>query len=141
MVLVDSSVWIEAARRDGALTVKVALEALLDAGEAAWCGPVKLEVLGGARREERRAMEYFFAVIPYIPAREEHWEIAKQLAWKLRDAGLTVPWNDILIAGIGIKLGCRLYAQDKHFIAMAPLISLPLYTPSYGGSFDPEQTE
>jgi predicted nucleic acid-binding protein len=127
MVLVDSSIWIEAARRNGDLRVKVALEALLDESEAAWCGPVKLEVLGGARKEERAAMEHFFAVIPYVPMREEAWNHAKQLAWRVRDTGLTVPWNDILIASIGLKLCCRIYAHDKHFDAMAPLIGLGLY--------------
>lgn len=50
MALVDSSVWIEAARRQGDLATKVALRALLDECEAALCSPVKLEVLGGARR-------------------------------------------------------------------------------------------
>ena len=137
MVLVDSSIWIEAARRHGDLKVKVALEALLEEGEATWCGPVKLEVLGGARKEERRALEHYFAVIPYVPLRDEAWEHAKQLAWRVRDGGLTVPWNDILIAGISLKLGCRVYAQDKHFEAMAPLIGLSLYQPSYGGSYNP----
>ena len=53
MVLVDSSVWIEALRRDGRLDVKLALEGLLEEYEASWCGPVKLEVLGGARPQER----------------------------------------------------------------------------------------
>lgn len=137
MVLVDSSIWIEAARRNGDLTVKVALEALLDESEAAWCGPVKLEVLGAARKEERRAMEHYFAVIPYVPLRDEAWEHAKQLAWKVRDGGLTVPWNDILIASISLTLGCRVYAQDKHFDALAPLAGLSLYKPSYGGSYNP----
>ena len=49
MILVDSSVWIESLRREGRLDVKLALEGLLEEYEAAWCGPVKLEVLGGAR--------------------------------------------------------------------------------------------
>ena len=48
MVLVDSSVWIEALWREVNVHVKLALEALLEEYEAAWCGPVKLEVLGGA---------------------------------------------------------------------------------------------
>lgn len=137
MVLVDSSIWIEAARRQGDLQVKVALEALLDEAQAAWCSPVKLEVLGGARREERRALDHFFSVIPYISTREENWEDAKRLAWEVRDNGLTVPWNDILIASIGLRLGCRIYAQDRHFTAMAPILGFTLYEPSYGGSYDP----
>jgi predicted nucleic acid-binding protein len=137
MVLVDSSVWIEAARRSGALEVKVALEALLEAAEATWCSPVKLELFGGARREERRAMALTFAVIPFVAVREEDWEAAVQLAWKLRDAGLTIPWNDVLISAVGLRLGCRVYAQDKHFTEMGTLLGLPLYSPGYGGSYDP----
>ena len=58
MVLVDSSVWIESLRRTGRLEVKVALEALLEAYEAQFCPPIRLEVLGGARKEDRRRLEY-----------------------------------------------------------------------------------
>jgi predicted nucleic acid-binding protein len=137
MVLVDSSIWIEAARRQGKLEIKVALEALLEEAEAAWCSPVKLEVLGAARKEERRAMKYFFSVIPYISAREEDWDGATELAWKLRDQGLAIPWNDILIARIGLRLGCRVYAQDTHFDTIAPILGLALYEPGYGGSYNP----
>ena len=64
MVLVDSSVWIEALRRDGRLDVKVALENLLEEYEAAWCGPVKLEVLGGARQQDREKLEAHLSASP-----------------------------------------------------------------------------
>ena len=59
MVLVDSSVWIEALRRDGNVHVKVALESLLQEYEATFCGPVKLEVLGGARKQDRQTRRAF----------------------------------------------------------------------------------
>jgi predicted nucleic acid-binding protein len=133
---IDSSVWIEAARRKGSVEVKVALEALLEVDEAVWCGPVKLEVLGGATREERRALEHYFEVIPYVPAREEFWVSAKQLSWRICDAGLTVPWNDLLIAAISLYQACRVYAQDQHFEDMVPL-TVALYRPGYGGSYNP----
>ena len=58
MVLVDSSVWIEALRRDGRLEVKLALENLLEEYEAAWCGPVQIEVLGGAARKTANALKF-----------------------------------------------------------------------------------
>ena len=41
MVLVDSSAWIEALRRNGDLRVKLAIEGLLDAYEAQWNGAAK----------------------------------------------------------------------------------------------------
>src|SRR4051812_13269140 len=98
MVLVDSSVWIVAGRRDGALEVKVALEALLADYQACWCGVVKLEVLGWVRAEKRAKLQYFFSTIPYKPISESVWESARKLCWKLRDSGLIVPSNDVLLA-------------------------------------------
>ena len=85
MVLVDSSVWIESLRRTGRLEVKVALEALLEAYEAQFCPPIRLEVLGGARKEDRRRLGHYFSVIPYRNCNQDDWERAIALAWKLRD--------------------------------------------------------
>lgn len=138
MVLVDSSVWIEAARRQGDLAAKVALRALLDEYEAAWCSPVKLEVLGGARREERRALETFFSCISYVEARETDWEAAKTLAWRARDAGHTLPWNDFLISATAVERGWRVFSRDAHFTTLAGLGGAPIYRPGYGGSYQAE---
>jgi predicted nucleic acid-binding protein len=138
MVLVDSSVWIEAARRQGDLACKVALESLLEEYEAVWCSPVRLEVMGGARKEERRRLEAGFAVIPYVQVTEATWDLALENAWRLRDAGVQAPWNDILIASVSMQQGCRVYARDKYFELMTQAIGLRLYEPGYGGSFAPE---
>lgn len=138
MVLVDSSVWIEAARRQGDLATKVALRALLDEYEAAWCSPVKLEVLGGARREERRALEMFFGVIPYVACGEPEWEAAKALAWRTREAGHTLPSNDVLISATAASRGWRVFSRDAHFATLASLGGAVVYSPGYGGSFRAE---
>ena len=137
MVIVDTSVWIEAGRLHGKLEVKVALEALLEAYEATWCGVVKLEFIGRAKESERRKLEFFFSTIPYKATSEAHWEAAKKLGWKLRDSGITVPANDILLAALALEAGCRLYAVDAHFEEIARLVPLALYRPSYGGSYNP----
>jgi len=70
VVLVDSSIWIEALRRDGDVMVKLALKGLLGEMEAASCSMVKLEVMGGARKDERKRLEGYFEVVPYIPVTE-----------------------------------------------------------------------
>ena len=136
MVLVDSSAWIESLRRNGDMRVKLAIEGLLEAYEAQWCSPVRLEVLGGAKLEERGRLSGYFSVIPYRPCREDDWERAVALAWRLRGKGLTVPWLDVLIAAIAIHDGTRLYAIDSHFEEIARLSGLLLYRPGYGGSFN-----
>jgi hypothetical protein len=141
MVMVDSSVWIEAARRQGDLATKVALRALLDEYEAAWCSPVRLEVLGGARAPERRPLETFFACIPYVPCVEPDWDAAKALAWRAREAGHALPWNDFLISATAAARGMRLYGRDAHFETLAGLGGAPLYRPGYAGSFQAETEE
>ncbi len=138
MVLVDSSVWIEALRRKGRLDVKLGLEGLLEVYEAQWCTPVRLEVLGGARQSERRALGVQFQVIPYRRCDESDWERAVALAWKLRDQGLTVPWLDVLIASIVLNDKVRLYTIDTHFDTIATLTGLSLYEPTYGGMYNPD---
>lgn len=138
MVLIDTSVWIEASRRDGELAYKVGLENLLEEYEAVWCSPVKLEFMGGARKEDRKRLEFWFECIPYREMKEPHWAAAKLNAWKLRDQGLSVPWNDILIATMAKEEDLRVYAKDKHFDRMAKILGIRLYAPGYGGRYEPE---
>lgn len=139
MVLVDSSAWIESLRRRGDIGVKLAIEGLLEAYEAQWCSPVRLEVLGGARPEERARLSELFSVIPYRPCREDDWERGLALAWRLRAGGLSVPWLDVLIAAIAIHDGVRLYTIDAHFRQIAARTDLLLYQPGYGGSFNGDE--
>ena len=138
MVLVDSPVWIEALRRNGRLDIKLAVEGLLEVYEAQWCTPVRLEVLGGARAEERRRLGQHFSVIPYRSCNEQDWDRAIALAWKIRDQGLTVPWLDVVIASLAIQDGIRLFAIDEHFKKIGEVAGLSLYEPGYGGMFRPE---
>ena len=138
MVLVDSSIWIEAMRREGDMACKVGLEQLLDAYAVVFCSPVKLEVLGGARRTDRRRLAEYFSVIPYRAATEDDWMQALRNGWRLRDDGVTVPNSDLLIASIAIRAEIRVYARDKHFDEMAKRLPLRLYKPGYGGSYAPE---
>lgn len=135
MVLVDSSIWIEASRKTGDLRVKVGLEGLLDEYEALLCSPVRLEVLAGARKEERKMLFADFSCLPYVRVTEDDYLAAVRNTWRLRDAGITVPNTDILIATIALRVECRVYAQDKHFDAMSRVLGFTLYEPGYGGSF------
>jgi predicted nucleic acid-binding protein len=138
MVIVDSSVWIESLRREGNLHVKVALENLLEEYEAAWCGVVKLEVLGGARPQDREKLEVNFSCIPYLHMKDAAWDAAKKLSWRLRDKGCITPWNDILIAALSREAICRIYTVDKHFQMMRDAgAGILLYEPGYGGAYNP----
>jgi predicted nucleic acid-binding protein len=138
MVLVDSSVWIEAARIKGDLSFKVGLEGLLEEYEACWCGVILLEVIGGARQQDRQKLDFYFQAIPYRPMKDSAWGVAKETVWKLRDRGHTIPWNDILIGSLALAWDLRVYAKDYHFEIMRDILGLRLYEPDYGGKFRPE---
>lgn len=140
MILIDSSIWIGAAREDGDLLVKVALRAILHEYEALLCSPVRLEVLGGARRDERRRWGEHFAVLPYRTVTEKDWEQAIRNGWKLKDAGLTAPWNDILIATLAQRDNVRVYSADKHFDLMRSVLGFRAYAPGPSGRFVPEKS-
>jgi predicted nucleic acid-binding protein len=138
MVLVDSSIWIEAGRKAGDIAVKVGLEGLLEEYEAALCSVVRLEVLGGARPEDRRRWEAAFGVLPFQSVDERTWIMAVRHGWRLRDAGVAVPWNDLLLASLSIELGWRIYARDRHFNQMQGIIGVRLYEPGCGGQYAPD---
>lgn len=138
MVVVDTSVWIEAARREGELAYKIGLENLLDAYEAVWCSPVRLEFLGGARKDKRKALDFYLQSVPYRELTEKHWNMAVKHSWKLRENGHSLPWNDILIATLAIDLDYRAYAKDKHYQVMSRYLGLRLYEPGYGGAYVPD---
>lgn len=141
MVIVDSSIWIEAARREGDLGSKMALECLLEEYEAATTSPVLLEVLGGARGQDRRRMADYFSIIPHVQTEPKDWENALSMAWLLRDRGVTVPWNDMLIAAMALRRDMRVFARDKHFESISNHTGLALYHPGYGGSYSPGPVE
>jgi predicted nucleic acid-binding protein len=115
---------------------KVALEALLEEGEAAFCGPVKLEVLGAMRRESRPRFDSYFSLVPYLVMTDSTWDEAVAIGRVIADtARLTLPWNDVLIAAISLRHDCRVYTLDEHFILLARFTGVRLYTPGIGGTF------
>lgn len=138
MVLIDSSAWIEATRKDGRIEVQKAIEGLLEEYEALLCGPVEMEVLGGARKEERGRLQAYFNYIPYKRIDNKIWREAVRCNWRLRDRGVTAPWNDVLIASIALRADAKIYSIDRHFPLMAPILGFTLYEPGYGGMFNPD---
>lgn len=138
MVLVDTSAWIEFFRRDGDTAVKLAMKCLVEELEATLCGPVEMEFLGGAHPHERHRIQSRFEILPYLNNDQKIWREAATHYATLRGKGVTVPWNDALIATLALRQNCRTYAVDHHFEAMKKHLGLRLYTPGYNGNFQPE---
>jgi predicted nucleic acid-binding protein len=75
-------------------------------------------------------------VLPYVRNDQKIWRKAAANFSLLKQKGVTAPWNDVLIASIALEADCRVYAVDKHFDAMAPILGFHPYQPGYGGMYN-----
>ncbi len=103
--------------------------------QACFCGIVKLEVLGGARDNEKTTISNLFSLVPYVQHPESTWDETVRFQWQVRKRGINIPWSDAVIATLANKHGHRVYARDRHFESLAHLGHVRLYTPGYGGSY------
>lgn len=122
MTLVDTSAWIHSLRADGDRTVSARVRALLEAGEAAWCALVQLELWNGARGErERRVMADLAASLPSLSIDDAVWLTACELARTARDQGHTIPATELVIAACARRHGVGLEHHDSHLEAVQAL--------------------
>ena len=109
-------------RAKGDPVVRARVEALLRAGEAAWCTMVQLEVWAGAGNErERRVLREYEAVLPSLGIDDEVWQEAFELASRARRDGKTIPPSDILIYACARHHGAAIEHVDAHFEMLAAL--------------------
>jgi predicted nucleic acid-binding protein len=116
LVLVDTSAWLLALRKDFLPVVKDRIESLLKEDAILTTGIVKLELLGGARTEkEFQRLKARLDGLDTIETDFSVWDKACDLAFKLRRKGLTIPYTDILIAGCALSENATVLHADAHF--------------------------
>jgi len=121
-VLVDSSLWVHQLRRSGDPAKRTRVNALLLAGDAAWCPVVRIELWRGVSHDgERRTLRQYEARIPDYPITAAVWNEAIQLARRGRRAGVTVPVADLLIFACAVVHELDLAHDDSHFDQLAQL--------------------
>lgn len=121
MTLVDSSSWIDFLR--GLQTgPALRVQHLLASGEAAWCDLIAVELWNGVRvGKERRALDELEMELALVSLDASVWKLARKLAFRCRQSGLTAPSNDIVIAACAAAHRLDLEHCDKHFNDILPL--------------------
>ena len=128
MIFVDTSVWVAAFRGRGA-TPKEQLGTLLEAGEVALAGPVRLELLSGATPVDLRTLRRTLSALPtYFPTRDT-WDLAERWLERTTRAGVRVGVTDLLIGALAAERGCALWSLDADFTRLARLRLLRLHHP------------
>lgn len=127
MVLPDTSVWVDFARR-GAAGKAGDLHDLLDGGEVSTCGPVAAELLAGAEGDVAERISATLASLPWADLSPVAWRDAGVAGRQLRKAGQTVPLADLAIAVAAAHAGHVLWSFDADFERIQPVIDdLALY--------------
>ena len=122
MVLIDTSVWIDALRQAGPASRRAELAILMEKGEAAWCAAVRLELWTGIRNQrECRVLRQFSSVLVDLPITGEVWEQAIALAEKGHGKGQTFPYPDLIIFACSRWHATELLHRDSHFDGLAKI--------------------
>jgi predicted nucleic acid-binding protein len=116
LVLVDTSVWISALRRDGKIKIREEVEKLLLEEKIVTIKLIILELLRGSKtQKEYHELLTDFLALSILKISEEVWQTAFKLTLHLKTKGLLVPVTDLLIASAAIVHNCILLHEDKHF--------------------------
>ena len=119
-ILVDTSVWIEYFKDQGALSAFIDKELLAE--NIYMAGPVISELLQGAKTEnDLRALVSSIDGVPFIEARLSDWKLAGELSFRSRKKGITIPITDCLIGAIALNNDAAVMSLDQHFIHIPDL--------------------
>jgi len=120
MILVDTSAWIFALRKNPFIKLKSRIDHLLEIDNVFTLGMIRLELLGGTKtKEEFDRLKNRLDALYEISTDAELWSSAAQLAFDLQRKGLTIPYTDILIANATIQSKAILMHADSHFDLIA----------------------
>ncbi len=126
MIVVDTSVWVAASRQ---APIAAVLERLIDADEIALARPVRLELLAGVARHQRRGFLGRFGALPQLVATEETWLPLPAWITRAADAGHRFSISDLLIASLAAEIGGLVWSLDSDFERMEKLDIVSLYAP------------
>lgn len=120
LVLIDTSIWIFALRKNSVSEIKQRVDRLLAENAVATMGIIKLELLGGVKTEmELQRLKSRLDSLHIIETDAGLWDEASVLAFQLRRQGLTIPYTDTLIAAGALRAEGVLMHADRHFDEIA----------------------
>lgn len=116
LFIVDTSTWVLALRKDGSPEAAAWLHDALAEEKVVLAPLVKIELLLGAGDEAHyAALRRELDALPQLPASDQLYDQAADLAFSLRRKGRTLPLIDLLIAAFAIVHSCILVHHDRHY--------------------------
>lgn len=123
MILVDSNIFIDYWKHPLEEWTEVFKQ-----NEIAVCGVIQAELLRGSHSDmEFKQIKEALDCFEYLTFEDDDWIELSRLFITLKKAGLSVPFQDGIIAWIAIKNKCEIWTHDNHFKLISnifPQISL-----------------
>ena len=95
---------------------------LLNQEDCVLCGIVISELYSGIKsKKEEKAVELFVNSLDCLSVEEGDWQKIGQLISNFKKNGLSVPFQDAVLAFLSIKYNCKILTSDKHFPMMKVL--------------------
>ena len=95
---------------------------LLNQEDCVICGIVISELYSGIKsKKEEKAVELFVNSLDCLSVEESDWQKIGQLIFHFKKNGLSVPFQDAVLAYLSIKYGCKILTSGKHFPMMKVL--------------------
>ena len=127
MIVVDTSVWIDANRRPAG-RVAATLRSLIDADEVALALPVRLELVAGAARRDRASLLRGLSALPVLRPSDDTWHLIESWVPEAADRGLRFGLSDWLIAALTREIGGLVWSLDADFAAFERLRFVERYS-------------
>jgi predicted nucleic acid-binding protein len=120
VIVVDTSVWVEATRTRGART-RETLQGLIDADEAALALPVRMELAAGLATKDRAAFMRALSALPLLVPTEDTWTLVEGWIAPAAGKGHRFAVTDLLIAGLTHEIGALVWSLDDDFARLEAL--------------------
>lgn len=129
MILVDASAWVEYDRATGSAVDQRLTELMATDGQLAVSEPVMMEVLGGARNDQRehdlRRLLLRFEMLRFDPAAD--FDAAVRIYRRCRRHGITPRGMiDCMIASVAWRRQATLLAYDADLDRVARVVGVAL---------------
>jgi predicted nucleic acid-binding protein len=126
VIVVDSSIWIQAHRRPNGKTA-IVLTKLLDADEVVLALPVRLELLAGVSSRDRAALARGLSALPLLRPSAETWALIERWVPDAADKGFTFGLADWLVTALANEIDALIWSLDEDFTHLETLKMARLY--------------
>ena len=120
MIVVDSSAFIAYYRPGGNPEASSAVAEAISEDEVAVNGLIQVEIVSyAASVAARDRLISDFKAFHWLDLNRADFALAQDLGFRLRQAGVTIPATDLIIAASALNSDTRLYHRDRHFDLIA----------------------